>query len=95
MGIFHSEFLARSQDDRDKAIWTYLRDRQTCSQCGTRSDEWDPAQGGDRAAYRAVAKTCRGCQEIESRTAALDETRAGRGVKVTLIRQEVADGKQA
>lgn len=89
MGIFHSDFLARSQDDRDKAIWMYLRARQACSQCGTRPEEWDPAQGGDRAAYRAVAQTCRGCQEIESRMAsvnAIPEAQRGHGVKVTLIR---------
>lgn len=84
MRIFHSDFLARSQDDRDKAIWTVLRERQTCSRCGTRAEEWDPDRGGDRAAYRAVTGVCRGCQELDSRTDTLTEAQRGRGVYVHL-----------
>lgn len=93
--IFHSEFLAKSQDDRDKAIWAHLRARQTCPRCHTRAEEWEPAKGGDRAAYRAVAKVCRGCQELQSREDTLPKEQRTRGMFVTLIRQEATHGEQA
>ncbi|MGI5232858.1 hypothetical protein [Actinoallomurus sp. CA-142502] len=73
-----------SQDDRDKAIWMLVRERQTCPSCGTRAEEWDPEQGGDRAAYRAVVDVCRGCQERESREDTLTDDQRGRGVFVRL-----------
>lgn len=92
--IPHSAFLTWSQDDRDKAIWTYLRERQTCPDCGTRPEEWDPDKGGDRAAYRAVVRTCRGCQERQSRLDTLADGQRGRGMYVALQRMEVTDGGQ-
>lgn len=61
----HSEFLAYGQDDRDKAIWQYIRERQTCSHCGTRPDEWDPDKGGSRNAYVGTIHRCQGCVVIE------------------------------
>lgn len=95
MGIFHSDFLARSQDDRDKAISMWLRKRTTCSQCGTRPEEWDPAQGGHRRAYLAEVQVCRGCQAIAERAKGLDNERANHGHHIVLKRREVAHGEPA
>lgn len=61
--IPHSRFLSWSQEDRDKAIWFQVRQRQTCPQCGTRADEWE----GDRNAYVASFHHCRGC-EVKARS---------------------------
>ena len=86
--VFHSEFLARSQSDRDKAIWDYQRWRSACPDCGTRPDEWDPDKGGHRRAYRAVITDCEGCIVIE-RAQAVSEMQQGRGKKVALLRNDV------
>lgn len=91
--ISHSQFLSWSEDDRDKAIWMFIRERQTCQQCGTRPEEWDPAQGGDRDAYHAVVTVCRGCQERESRLDTLTDAQRGRGVYVGLRRMEATHGE--
>ena len=93
--IPHSEFLAWSQDDRDKAIWMFVRARQTCSQCGTRADEWDPAQGGNRRAYLAEVQVCRGCQAIAERSKGLDDKQASHGHHIVLRRRGVAGGESA
>jgi hypothetical protein len=86
--IPHSEFLGPrwSQDDRDKAIWQEIRQGETCRSCGTRPDEWDPAKGGDRVAYVAQLTTCRGCQQIENRRAAISEDHDARGQHILLVR---------
>lgn len=60
----HSEFLAWAQDDRDKAIWHLIRQRQKCPGCGTRAAEWDPAQGGRGDAYQAEVVQCPGCAQV-------------------------------
>lgn len=63
-GIAHSTFLAWSPDDQDKALaWVALQNA-TCSACGTREEEWDPARGGDRHAYVADARRCAGCEAL-------------------------------
>lgn len=93
--IRHSEFLGWSPDDRDKAIWTWLRDRQTCAQCGTRPDEWDPDRGGHRRAYLAQIDVCRGCQAIDQRSKALTDEQRQPGMQVVLRKQEVTRGEQA
>lgn len=59
--IPHSQFLAWPASDRDKAIWWHVRQRQTCSGCGTRAEEWDPARGGRLDAYKATPVQCIGC----------------------------------
>lgn len=82
--IPHSEFLSWSADDRDKAIWVWLRERQTCSSCGTRPDEWDPEQGGHRRAYLAETVICRGCQAVAGRDAALTDEERQAGVHTVL-----------
>jgi hypothetical protein len=82
--ITHSAFLRWSDDDRDKAIWTYVRAKQTCQQCGTRPDEWDPEQGGHRRAYLAQVKQCRGCQAVGQRDKRLTDDQRQPGVHVVL-----------
>jgi hypothetical protein len=64
-GIAHSDFLEWDEDSRIGALAWMVEDRITCSQCGTREEEWDPSQGGDRVAYVPVAHTCQGCARIE------------------------------
>jgi hypothetical protein len=70
-GIPHSVFLGRAvgpgqpqwtADDRDKALWWMLHEREKCPNCGTRPEEWDPAQGGDLHAYAWKPRHCRGCE---------------------------------
>lgn len=81
-GRSHSEFLALSTDDRDKAIWLFLRERETCRYCGTRPDEWDPEVGGHRQAYIGRIVTCSGCV-VRERTEEAPEAQ-GRGKRVEL-----------
>lgn len=40
--------------------------RISCPDCGTRLEEWDPEQGGDRFAYYAKAYKCPGCRAIHT-----------------------------
>jgi hypothetical protein len=92
----HSTFLSWSQADRDKAIWWEVRQGETCRNCGTRPAEWDPEQGGDRRAYVAKLETCRGCQQIEARRAAIPEGHPGLGQHILLVRpHELAEPDEA
>lgn len=88
LGIPHSEFLRWDQDDRDKAVWHYLRERDRCGTCGTRRAEWDEKRGGNRRAYVAELERCPGCEQLEAAHAALAADRrkgvVGRGVHVVL-----------
>jgi hypothetical protein len=61
-GVPHSVFLGWDVDDRNKALWWVIHDRQRCPNCGTRPDEWNEAQGGDLHAYVAEPAHCRGCE---------------------------------
>jgi hypothetical protein len=63
--ISHSQFLAWSQDDRDKAIWSYAQERATCPGCGTREDEWLGPDGKPVDAYQAHKRLCRGCRALD------------------------------
>lgn len=83
MKKFHSEFLAADQADRDKAIWWHIRDMQTCRSCGTREEEWDPAQGGNRHAYGAEIYRCRGC-EVRQMAEESDLSVYGKGIQVRM-----------
>jgi hypothetical protein len=88
-GIAHEgEFLTWSASDRSKALWWYVRDRDTCGKCGTRPEEWDPKRGGRRWAYYAQIRTCAGC---EVRERAEDPPPVGRGTYVALIRTPEED----
>lgn len=93
-GIRHSEFLSWDDDDRDKAIWHHIWQRQTCRTCGTREEEWDESRGGHRYAYVAEKRRCRGCEMRE----AAQETvtpEDGRGVHIVMLRNEEVAGADA
>lgn len=62
MGIPHSRFLGWPELDQDKALAYAQVQAETCPQCNTRPEEWDPAVGGDRHAYAATVHICPGCQ---------------------------------
>lgn len=81
--IRHSSFLRWSQLDRDKAIWYMVRKAETCPSCGTRENEWDPEQGGNRQAYGTDICRCRGC-EVKQMAEESDAAKVGRGVYVKL-----------
>lgn len=51
--------------DRDLALAWQENQAATCSGCGTRHDEWDPKQGGDRQAYVPDVHYCPGCAALE------------------------------
>ena len=85
-GIPHSVFLRWSDDDRDKALaWARLG-RATCSDCGTRPDEWE----ADRDAYRPDHHICQGCLEIAQHRGQIKDIaeRTPGGVKVYLQPKE-------
>lgn len=86
-GIAHSAFLGWDSDDRDKAIWWELRERDRCPGCGTRGAEWDEEQGGDRDAYQAKVHRCRGCQVRQSKEDEARKQDLGRGVHVVMERR--------
>jgi hypothetical protein len=64
--IPHSEYLSWSADDRAKAMWWQLRERQTCGTCGTRREEWVSADGAHLDAYKAEGQLCHGCRAIDA-----------------------------
>jgi hypothetical protein len=84
-GIPHSQFLDWRDSDRSKAIWWSVRQRAACPSCGTRAEEWDPAKGGSRDAYRAELVECPGCVERE-RAQDAPELKRQRGLSVSLVR---------
>lgn len=89
-GVPHSFFLGGphlwTEDDREKALAWQEMERQSCSSCGTRAEEWDPDQGGDLRAYVAEDRVCLGCQTVESHTAKKKDAERQRGEKVYMRR---------
>jgi hypothetical protein len=85
----HSAFLRWSKDDRDKAIWHYLRERDRCPHCGTRSQEW----AADAGAYVAALRWCKGCATMQRRQKQMDEGGGPKlpGLYVTLQRPQPAE----
>lgn len=53
-----------SDEDQDKALAFEQEQARVCRGCGTRSEEWDPKQGGDRFAYVANHRYCPGCEVL-------------------------------
>lgn len=86
-GIPHSVFLGWDIDDRNKAIWWTIHQRQRCPNCGTRPDEWDEGQGGDLNAYTAEPHACRGCQVMAQGDEWLEHHRkeVPRGTTIRLV----------
>ncbi|MEU8919516.1 hypothetical protein AB0D10_01095 [Kitasatospora sp. NPDC048545] len=70
--------------DRDKALAWAAHQRDVCQGCGTRPQEWDPDQGGDRHAYVAQTHRCLGCELIEMEQEQVPDGTEGRGVKIGL-----------
>lgn len=73
------------KDDRDKAIWQYVRDKQTCRSCGTRKAEWLESAGGRRDAHRAALDICPGCECMQTFEASIDKDKRAKGSFVALI----------
>lgn len=87
LGLPRSTFLGWDRDDQDAAIVWSMRKRATCSSCGTREDEWDPALGGRDDAYRAELRKCWGCHATAAREKSITKE-MGAGVSVVLIRND-------
>lgn len=81
--ISHSQFLGWSESDRAKAIWWHVRQKTTCAGCGTRPEEWDETQGGDRHAYAAAKYVCAGCEQVQAFQASIKDDKT-RGLYVAL-----------
>lgn len=84
LGIRHSEFMSWDRDDRDKALWFHIHELETCPDCGTRPDEWDPDKGGSDTAYRAELHKCWGCNERALAEKKVTEA-MGAGVRPVLV----------
>lgn len=93
-GIPHSHFLGGppvwTHEDREKALWWLILDREKCSSCGTRPDEWDPAKGGHDHAYLPDLRKCYGCATKADGEKKLDEKKHGAGTWVALTRNPEA-----
>lgn len=74
--------------DRDKAVWFEIYERERCSGCGTRPDEWDPAMGGHDHAYVAKLHKCYGCEAIAKAEARITK-QMGAGVTPRLERNPI------
>lgn len=68
-----------------------MRQRQTCSGCGTRPDEWDPQEGGGLDAYAAEPQLCFGCAAVEIQQKAIPENAPG-GIHIVLKRKGAPGG---
>lgn len=86
-GIALSAFLAWDEADQQVALEWSERDRETCGNCGTHRDDFDPRRGGHRHAHIPEIYVCPGCAIKES---ALESTRKSkrqrRGIRVRLRR---------
>jgi hypothetical protein len=99
-GIPHSMFLGRetgpqwTDDDREKALWWLIHDREKCPNCGTRPDEFDPEEGGDPHAYEWHSSHCRGCEiraqgdDWLARGQKQGELRRGTSIRIRPIRKD-------
>jgi hypothetical protein len=83
-GIPHSQFLAWDPVDQIKMLAFAIVKNEHCVMCGTSQWEWDPKQGGKRAAYEAVEVFCPGCYAKASMRQ-LDAGRNTDGITVELV----------
>lgn len=96
-GIPHSHFLGGppvwSDADRDKALAWQERKRSTHDRCGTRREEWDPSEGGDRQAFEYVPDVCPGCEALERTEAVMSgpEWQGQRGKTIKIRRRSTDD----
>lgn len=61
---------------------------EACPSCHTRRAEWREEEGGHRHAYRAELDRCPGCEAMAYAREGVDETKAGKGVLVKLVRND-------
>jgi hypothetical protein len=102
-GLPHLHFLGGpaqwTQHDREAALWWLMHERQRCSSCGTRQEEWDPKQGGQLQAYEPKIDRCAGCAALERGQKDLEheqkERRAPSGARVILRKREVVVDAQS
>lgn len=85
LGIPHSTFLSWDEDDQSKALAWTREQRQVCSHCGTRLEEWDESKGGDEYAYVAQATRCPGCEALEDARQQVPEDANRSGVRFHLV----------
>lgn len=88
-GIPHSQFTGAGDGrwsalDRAKAVAYLAYSRSLCESCGSRPEEWDEAEGGDRFAYITETHRCIGCELIAMEQEQVPDGPEGRGVKVGL-----------
>lgn len=86
LGIPHSEFLAWSEEDQDKALMFQREMATVCKGCGTREADW--AENPD--AFVGDIRECPGCARLE------DERENAEGLKgahLGLVTQEQALAK--
>lgn len=97
-GIPHSTFLGRlarpgepvwTAHDREIALAWARNQRQICGGCGTRAEEWDETQGGDRFRYVAWSDRCPGCEVLAQEQEQLPEN--AKGMKVYLVPRAVGE----
>ncbi len=88
-GIRHSEFAHWDRDDRDKAVWWEIHRRESCPDCGTRPDEWDPELGGHDYAYVAELSRCHGCVARSAAEKGITDE-MGAGIHPVLVRNPEA-----
>lgn len=84
-----------TKEDQDKVIAWIWEKAVTCSECGTRYEEWDPELGGDIFAYYPETYLDPGCKVIHDAYDAEKENRKDQdghsnmnGVKVKLVSKE-------
>jgi hypothetical protein len=98
-GIPHSHFLGGPNEwsDLDRAKAHAYADYMltVCPQCGTRPDEWDPEQGGDRAAYVADFHVCPGCSVTGELAGQVNRDEHVPGRSITLVRRDVYLAREA
>lgn len=83
-------------DDRDKALWWLVHERERCPSCQHRAEETDPKQGGDPHAFEWTLRHCRTCEILAQGSDKLDKLRSRnevrRGTTVTLRPTPPAEG---
>lgn len=76
-GIPYREFMGIGrgwdQFSRDAVLlWQQLK-RETCEQCGTHPDDWNPKAGGHIHAWAATKHSCKGCARVAAGQKALEK----------------------
>jgi hypothetical protein len=94
--IPHSQFLGEwppvwSELDREKVLALDRLRKETCPDCGTRIEEWDPECGGDHFAYIAEPFRDPGCERIEQTQNQIPDT--SKGMRVRLLPRSYVEAR--